>query len=75
MADNEVVPGGIVPPWMSEDWRTMRARLTLAGAHCYAAAEANITEDVRAQTGMAMAELLDAIFMLGRIERKDDPGD
>lgn len=63
---------GIVPPYLQGDWLTMRARLRLASAHATAAAEASTIEDVRQQIGMAHAELLRAIFIRDRIQRKDD---
>jgi len=63
---------GVVPPYMDEDWRVMRNKLNLSVGFLQDAVKASTTEDVRAQTGLAMAQLLDAIFMLGRIERATD---
>jgi hypothetical protein len=62
---------GIIPDYMDEQWRAMRARLRLAAAHAEAAAEASTLEDVESQTSLAYAELHRADYIREGIERKE----
>ena len=62
---------GIIPPYMREEWRVMRAHLRLAASHAEAAADASTIEDVALNVGAATISLIDADFLRRQIERKD----
>jgi hypothetical protein len=64
------VSAPIIPDYMDEQWRAMRARLRLAAAHAEAAAEASTLEDVESQTSLAYAELHRADYIRVGIERE-----
>jgi hypothetical protein len=61
----------LVPPFMDERWRAMRARLNLAAAHCEAASDASTLEEIAHQTSLAYGELHRADFLRDSIQREE----
>lgn len=60
---------GVVPPFLEEPWRKLRAKLNEVGAAAYVAASGSTTEDIRRNLGAASAALMDADFLLRQIEK------
>lgn len=61
----------IVPPYMDDKWRALRARLNQAAAHCEAAGDASTLEEVAHQTSLAYGELHRADFLRESIQREE----
>lgn len=66
---------GIVPPFLNQDWQSMRSHLRLAAVRATAAAEASTIEDVRTNIGAASISLIDADFLRRTIEREEQRRD
>ena len=62
----------IVPPFMNEHWRRLRAHLLDAGDACSEAAGNSTTEHVRPLISNALNSLMDASLQLALIERDGD---
>lgn len=62
---------GIVPPYLSSEWRHMRRALTTLAESAEDAREASTLEELRIHLGKASAALIDADFWRLRIERKE----
>jgi len=67
---SEAVPQStIVPPYLGEHWRRLRAHLQTAADFATEAASHSTSEEVAPLVGLSLTELLDANFELMLIQR------